>query len=169
MRAVLVTNGQGRPAPSCIRVVPLPDGFACFLHHRGATGLELAANPGVSLAFDWPEQGRTVVATGRCGRLSAVDSDAFFGGLAEREQLAVWAGGEQRENMSRAAAAGAFADFADYFSGQLIPRPQKWGGYRIAVDEMRFQQESDDGVTDSFRYGKTAAAGDWYAVRTPPL
>ncbi|MEU6117494.1 hypothetical protein ABZ840_23495 [Streptomyces sp. NPDC047117] len=169
VRAVLATSGGGvRPSMWCTRVVRLPGGFACFLHHRGRIGAALASHPEVSLAFDWSERGRSVLATGRCARLPAVDSDAFFGRLTEREQLAVWTGGMQEEGHSRAAVAAAAADFADRFSGQLIPRPGCWGGYRITVDEMLFQQGSDDGVTDCFRYGKPPGEEEWNVVRSTP-
>ncbi|MER7394471.1 hypothetical protein ABT381_02985 [Streptomyces sp. NPDC000151] len=149
-------------------MVPLPGGFACFLHHRGRIGAALAACPEVTLAFDWSERRRSVLAAGRCARLPAVDSDAFFGRLTEREQLAVWAEGMQEEGHSRAAAVTAAADFADRFSGQLIPRPGYWGGYRITVEEMLFQQGSGDGVTDCFRFGKSPGEEAWSVVRSTP-
>ncbi|GAA2014476.1 hypothetical protein GCM10009799_48470 [Nocardiopsis rhodophaea] len=144
-----------------MRVVPLPDGFAFFLHHRSSIGLALAIDPAVSLAFDWSEQSRVVVVEGRCDRVSAVEADAYYGRLPKREQLAVWAGGMEREGVARDEIAHSVAQFADRFAGQLIPRPTYWGGYRVIVSEMCFRQASGDGVLDILRYRNAGYDKTW--------
>lgn len=168
--AVLVAAGaEGRAAVLCTRVVQVPDGFACFLPTGGEMGLALAAEPAVSLSFDWSEQGRAVTARGRrCHRLSALDEDAFFGGLPERVQLAAWSATAPREGVTRTELEQSATECADRFAGQLIPRPNHWGGYRVPVDEMRFHQESDDCVPDCFHYRRADGEQEWTVVRSSP-
>jgi pyridoxamine 5'-phosphate oxidase len=48
-----------------------------------------------------------------------------------------------------------------YPDGAAIPRPQRWGGFRVLPSLVEFWQESPDGLHDRIRYRQD---GDGWAI-----
>ena len=46
------------------------------------------------------------------------------------------------------------------------PRPERWGGYRLAPEAYEFWQHRDDRLHDRFRYER--AGGGWRIERLQP-
>jgi pyridoxamine 5'-phosphate oxidase len=47
-----------------------------------------------------------------------------------------------------------------------LPRPQRWGGFRVLPDRIEFWQESPDGLHDRIRYRR--ARNNWTIERLSP-
>jgi len=47
-----------------------------------------------------------------------------------------------------------------------VPRPQRWGGFRVLPTRVEFWQESPDGLHDRIRYRRQG--GGWMTERLSP-
>ena len=50
--------------------------------------------------------------------------------------------------------------------GAAVPRPRRWGGYRVLPSHVEFWQESPDGLHDRIRHRR--GAGVWMIERLSP-
>jgi len=50
--------------------------------------------------------------------------------------------------------------------GADVPRPQRWGGFRVLPTRVEFWQESPDGLHDRIRYRREG--GGWMTERLSP-
>jgi len=58
------------------------------------------------------------------------------------------------------------AKYTSEFSGQTIPRPEYWGGYRVKPTVIEFWQGRSSRLHDRFRYTKTEQG--WKVERLAP-
>jgi pyridoxamine 5'-phosphate oxidase len=54
----------------------------------------------------------------------------------------------------------------DHPGGADVPRPQRWGGFRVLPSRVEFWQESPDGLHDRIRYRRDG--GSWMIERLSP-
>jgi pyridoxamine 5'-phosphate oxidase len=137
------------------RMVLLKDadgaGLTFYSGYESRKGHELAENPRAALVLYWHELGRQVRVEGGVDRVSPEQSDAYFRSrplgsrlsAAVSPQSEVVAGREELEN--------AAADLA-LRAGDDVPRPERWGGYRLVPDLWEFWQHRLDRLHDRFRY-----------------
>ena len=52
------------------------------------------------------------------------------------------------------------------YAGRQVPRPQTWGGYRVAAEVFEFRQNRDDRLHDRLQYKREG--GGWERVRLQP-
>ncbi len=50
--------------------------------------------------------------------------------------------------------------------GAGVPRPRRWGGFRVLPSSVEFWQESPDGLHDRIRYRE--GSGGWVIERLSP-
>jgi pyridoxamine 5'-phosphate oxidase len=166
--AVLATaSADGRPAARTVLVRGLDaDGCAFFTNYESRKGQHLAANPQASLLFQWVPVLRQIELVGPVHRLEADESDAYFAGRPRGSQLAAWASAQSTELADRAELEARFADVAERYGDDPIPRPPHWGGYRLVPDTIELWQGRPDRLHDRLRYERTAHG--WRLTRLSP-
>ena len=141
-------------------------GFVFFTGYWSRKGRELEANPQAALLFLWP--GRQVRIEGTVERISAEDSDGYFRSrpFGSRVSASVSPQSEvvpDRETLETRAAALR----AEYEGREdELPRPEGWGGFRLAPAAFEFWQHGDDRLHDRFRY--RLDGGGWTIERLAP-
>ncbi len=170
----LATVGaDGRPS---LRMVLLKgwgtDGFTFFTNYQSRKGGELDAHPGAALLFFWPALMREVRIEGSVSRTSAAESDAYFATRPRGSQIGAHASAQSRPLGSRAELDRNVAEVADRFAGRSVPRPDHWGGYRLAPDRFEFWQGRTDRLHDRLVFTRTAqggpVGGTWARTRLQP-
>lgn len=165
---VLATaDAAGRPSA---RVVLLkdhgPEGFSFFTGYASAKAEELAVNPRAALVFYWPALHRQVRITGAVARLPAADSDAYFASRPRGAQLAAAASPQSAVIASRDDLEERWRRAEEEHRDRPVPRPERWGGFRLRPDRVEFWQGRENRLHDRLRYRR--AGGGWVLERLAP-
>ena len=142
--AVALATADAGAAPS-VRMVLMkehgPGGFTFYTNMDSRKAGELAENAQAALLFHWKSLRRQVRIEGSVTGVPAEASDAYFASRARDSQLGAWASEQSRPLASRALFEERFAGVSARFEGQPVPRPPRWGGYRIAPARIEFWQD----------------------------
>ena len=161
-------NRQGRPAARIVLLKGVDDrGLDFFSYYAGRKAHELNDNPQAALVFCWLSLSRQVRVEGTVERLPPGESDRYFASRPRGHQLEAHASPQSRVIEGRAVLEERFAEVSRRFAGQVIPRPEQWGGYRLVPDALEFWQEGEHRLHDRLRYRRDPAGG-WLIERLAP-
>jgi pyridoxamine 5'-phosphate oxidase len=115
-------------------------GFVFYTHLDGRKGRELQINPQAALLFHWPRvrQGVQVRIEGAVEVVSDTEADAYFASRPRVSQLGAWASLQSETLESRETFERRLERFTQEFDGQDVPRPPRWGGFRVVADTIEF-------------------------------
>lgn len=160
--ALATATADGRPS---VRMVLLKGadhrGFRFFTHSDSRKGREIAANPRVALAFHWESLGRQVRIEGTAAAIGAQESTEYFLTRPEGSRFAAAASPQSSVIASRADLEARVARLRELHPRGDVPRPERWGGYRVTPDAIEFWQQGRDRLHDRLRYEKR---GDGWAI-----
>ncbi len=137
-------------------------GFVFYTHLDGRKGRELQANPRAALLFHWTRvrQGVQVRIEGAVQIVSDAEADAYFASRPRVSQLGAWASDQSRTLASREAFEQRLADVESRFDGRDVPRPPRWGGFRIVPASIEVWYGADFRLHERWLY-ECDAAGAW--------
>ena len=151
---------------------------------------DVESNPQASLAFWWREVERQVRVEGTVERLSASQSQGYFGLRARGSKVGAWASRQSEVLMPKKGEKGREVDgegegeeddgrqqldewvkqAEEKFEGvEDIPVPEFWGGLRVVPTMVEFWQGRESRLHDRFRYTKDEGSeGGWKIERLSP-
>jgi pyridoxamine 5'-phosphate oxidase len=141
-------------------------GFVFFTDYRSRKGQELSDNPHASLCFFWAELERQVRISGAVQRVTRAESDAYFQSRPLPSRIGAWTSTQSAVLTSRDALETALAETAERFSGQDVPLPGHWGGFRVVPTEIEFWQGRPSRLHDRIEFRREAGA--WHPRRLSP-
>jgi pyridoxamine 5'-phosphate oxidase len=165
--ALATASAVGAPSVRMVLLKGIEDGeFVFYTGYVSRKAGELAANPNGALLFYWDPLGRQVRVEGSVRRVSAEDSDAYFATRPHGAQLAAAASRQSAVLSSRAELDARVAELEQRYAGEEVPRPDHWGGYRLAPELYEFWQHREDRAHDRLRYRRDG--GNWILERLSP-
>jgi pyridoxamine 5'-phosphate oxidase len=151
---------DGRPSARCVLLKSADRrGFTFFTGYTSRKGLELEANPRAALLFR--RDGIQVRVEGTVSRIPAEESDAYWLTRPTASRRSAAASRQSEPIGSRAELEAAVAAQPDE-----PPRPERWGGYRLAPDAYEFWRHRDDRLHE--RHLFRACAGGWEELLLQP-
>jgi pyridoxamine 5'-phosphate oxidase len=153
---------DGRPSARTVLLKALDArGFVFYTHLDGRKGSELQANPHAALVFHWPRVRQGGVQVRIEGAVSIVDdaeADAYFASRARSSQLGAWASKQSETLESRDTFEQRIERYAREFDGRDVPRPPRWGGFRVEPASIEFWYGADFRLHERWRYERDGAA-----------
>ena len=164
---VLATAGpDAAPSARTVLLKGLDErGLAFYTAHDSRKGSELDANPHAAVVFPWIELQRQVIAEGPVERVAGEDADAYWATRPRGSQLGARASRQSLPIASRAELEEACAALGEQYPDE-VPRPQRWGGYRLSPDAVEFWQGRPDRLHDRLRYRREGER--WVVERLAP-
>jgi pyridoxamine 5'-phosphate oxidase len=168
--AMTIASATSDAVPSARLVVlrGLRRGLVFFTDRESDKGVELAANPRAAAVLHWlvPAH-RQVRVAGSVERVSEDEADEYWSTRAPAVRLSAAASHQSRVVASRAVLHMQVQDeLRRHPGGADVPRPQRWGGFRVLPSRVEFWQESLDGLHDRIRYHREG--GGWVIERLSP-
>ncbi|MBS2022817.1 MAG: pyridoxamine 5'-phosphate oxidase [Deltaproteobacteria bacterium] len=159
----LATVGDdGRPSS---RIVLLKDadarGLTFFTNLDSHKGRELRAHPDAALLFHWQALELQIRFEGRATQVPDAEADAYFATRPRASQLGAWASAQSHELSSREALMQALQDATQRFQGQDVPRPPRWGGFRLVPALIEFWRADPARLHQREEYRREAIDARW--------
>lgn len=166
---------NGRPSARIVLIKGVDaHGVTFFTNYQSRKGQALAANPYASLVFFWPELERQVRIDGKVGKVSAEESEEYYRSRPLGSKLGAWASPQSEVIADRAWLEARQTELQQSFPEQSSlepPRPENWGGYRLAPDRFEFWQGRPSRLHDRIQYRlsqRPFASPSWVIERLAP-
>jgi len=164
---VATADGRGRPSARFVLVRGVDErGFAFYTDRGSRKGQDLAANPYAALCVSWYAIGRQVRIEGPVEQVGDDESDAYWAGRPRGGQLAARTSMQSSVVTDREDLERRFAAEAEQWEGREVPRPERWGGFRIVPEAIELWQGRPDRLHDRLRYRRKGDA--WLVERLSP-
>lgn len=143
-------------------------GLEFVTNYQSRKGRALADHPAVSAVFPWYTMKRQVIVYGTAERATAAASDAYHARRPRGAQLAAWASEQSQPIENKEILDARLAEFEARFADEAeVPRPEKWGAFRIRPTAFEFWQGRSMRFHDRFRY-ELESSGVWKITRLQP-
>jgi pyridoxamine 5'-phosphate oxidase len=146
----------------------LDHGLVFFTDYESDKAADLESNPRAAAVLNWlvPAH-RQVRAVGPVERVSEAESDRYWLTRPPGSRRSAAASHQSRVIPSRAALEAQVAAIAERYPDDAdVPRPARWGGYRITPERVELWEQQPDRLHDRLRYRRE---GDgWTIERLSP-
>ena len=161
------TKPDGRPSARIVLLKHFDaNGFLFFTNYRSRKGRELANNPPAALLFFWPQLERQVRIEGVVTFTTTEESDTYFRSRPLESRLGACASPQSQVVASRDELERLLAEVRGRCTGEEVPRPPHWGGYRLTPYQFEFWQGRPGRLHDRLEYFR--ADGAWRLRRLAP-
>jgi pyridoxamine 5'-phosphate oxidase len=159
---------DGQPAVRVVILRRLDSGLVFFTDGESEKAADLEDNPRAAAVLHWLRPvHRQVRATGPVARLESFEADQYWAHRPARARWTDAASHQSRVVPSRAALEHRVAAWVRHVPDEArLPRPKRWGGFRITPESVEFWEEAADRLHDRLRFQRDP--GGWRVERLSP-
>lgn len=165
------TSDDGAPSSRTVLLRGVDQsGFVFFTDRSSRKGRALGARPTATLLFPWYSLHRQVQITGEATPVDDDESDAYWASRPHGSRIAGTASHQSHHLDTRDDLEARVHDLeARHPEGTDVPRPERWGGYRISPWRIEFWQGRTSRLHDRLVFTRDRAGlGDWSLERLQP-
>lgn len=165
---VATVDTEGAPDARYVLVRGVDErGFAFYSNYGSAKGRQVAATGVASITFGWLQLHRQVRVRGTVAAFGGAEADDYWASRPRDSQLASAASPQSSVIADRAELEARIVDQATRWAAlERVPRPDGWGGFRVAPTTIEFWQGRPARTHDRLRYRR--AGGAWLIERLAP-
>ena len=158
---------DGLPSSRTVLLRALDErGLEFFTNYTSAKGRALLAHPEVSIVFPWYLIHRQIIVRGVAAPVDPAVSEAYFASRPRGSQIAAAASDQSRPIASRDELERRVEELEAKYDGRDVPRPDTWGGFRVAPESIEFWQGRSSRLHDRLKF--TRAGSSWTMERLQP-
>lgn len=168
---VLSTAGaSGEVSSRHVLLKELDDvGFVFYTNLASRKAAQLADQPYASLCFPWFAMSRQVSVEGAVALLDRATVEQYWHQRPRESQLGAWASDQSQPVASRDALHARLAEVSERFGDvEVIPVPERWGGYRVVPHRVELWQGQPGRLHDRLAYLRDEVDDAWRLVRLQP-
>jgi len=146
---------QGRVTARIVLLKGIDErGFVFYTNYESAKANQLQQHKQAALCILWKTQRDPVQVRieGVIEKTTAAESDAYFATRPRESQIGAWASLQSQTLPEREQLEKRVAEFEQKYSGQAVPRPPHWGGYRVVPDMLEFWYGQRARLHERLRY-----------------
>lgn len=150
---VLATSdADGKPSARAVLMKDLsPEGLVFYTGMESRKSRAMRVNPTAAATFVWTPLHRQVRFEGTVSEVDDATADAYFASRPRGAQIAAHASQQSSPVADRSVLEERFADL-DLSFGDVVPRPEHWGGWRLRPEIVEFWQGRPNRFHDRVRY-----------------
>ena len=166
--ALATVDAQGMPNARVVLLKAIrDDGFVFYTNYNSIKSQEVEQAQKAAFVMHWKSLRRQIRVRGKVTRQTKAASDQYYQTRGLQSRLGAWASQQSKPLASREALMQEVERFADVY-GDSPPRPDHWGGYHIAPDEIEFWADGAARLHDRFRWTRKADRRQWSITRLNP-
>lgn len=157
----------GQPSVRMVILRGIGDGLVFFSDRESAKGAELKDNPTAAVVFHWHSPAhRQVRVSGSTHSVEDEEADRYWWSRQPEAQITAAALPQSQIIPNRSFLDKAIAESALRHDAGAVPRPDRWGGWRLIPGVIEFWQERPGRAHDRLRYRRHGA--NWMRERLSP-
>ena len=166
--ALSTVDAEGLPNARMVLLKDIEDAaFVFYTNYESAKAAELDGAGKAAFVMHWKSLRRQIRVRGKVTRHTKAASDQYYQSRGLQSRLGAWASQQSQPLASREALMQEVERVADVY-GDSPPRPDHWGGYHIAPDEIEFWADGAARLHDRFRWTRKADRRQWSITRLNP-
>ena len=132
---------KGQPSSRMVLLKEFDEnGFVFYTNYASRKSHDLSVNNKVALLFHWSVLQRQIRIEGIVEKVSSEQSERYFHSRDRGSQIGAWASKQSSPLASKEELIKREAYFTEKFSGQEVPLPEFWGGWRVKPHYIEFWQ-----------------------------
>ena len=139
--ALATASAEGHPSVRMVLLKGFDErGFVFYTNLESRKGRELAENPHAALCVFWQPLELQVRIEGRVEPVSADEADEYYASRPRLSRIGAWASRQSQPLNSYDELMAGVEEYEARFTGEHIPRPPHWSGFRVIPGRIEFWQ-----------------------------